>query len=224
MGAFEALLLAHLLGDFPCQPYSMIQWKIASVRGLAVHVAIQMALSLPLLIWFVPGWGWWALVLAATHFAIDWLKVRLTRAGWIELGAFFLDQALHIGVLWMIVRASGARVTFGGTTAEVLGLAIVFVLAIYAGAVVEFLVGAALKGADGGFAPIPSAERRRGALERSATVLGVLLLSPAASIVLASGYALATAYRQRDGQSRVKQVVSIAWALLVTLVVRQVAV
>ncbi len=224
MGVYGALLLAHLLGDFPCQPYPLIRWKIASLRGLLVHVAIQVALTLPVLIWFVPAWGWWALVLASSHFLIDWLKVRLTRPGWVELLAFFLDQALHLTVLWVIARASGAQVAFSGTTAQVLRLAIVFVLAIYAGAVVEFLVGAALKGADGGFAPIPSAERRRGTLERTATVLGVLLLPAAAWIILAAGYMLAAAYRQRDGQARIKQVVSIAWALAVTLVVGQVAV
>jgi len=47
VGVFGALLLAHLLGDFPCQPYPLIRWKIASLRGLAVHVAIQVALTLP---------------------------------------------------------------------------------------------------------------------------------------------------------------------------------
>ncbi len=221
MGVFGALLLAHLLGDFPCQPYSLIRWKITSLRGLLVHVAIQVALTLPVLIWFVPAWGWWALLLATSHFLIDWLKVRLTRAGWVELAAFFLDQAAHLTVLWVIVRASGAAVTFGGATADVLRLAIILVLAIYAGAVVVFLVGAALKGPDREFAPIPSAERWRGTVERTATVLGVLLLPSVIWVVLAAGYALAAGALQRDGQARVKQIISVAWTLAVTLIVGQ---
>src|SRR3989304_1396180 len=115
-----------------------------------MHVAIQVALPLPVLIWFVPAWGWWALILVSSHFLIDWLKVRLTRAGWVELAAFFLDQAAHLTVLWVIVRASGATATFGGATADVLRLAIILVLAIYAGAGVGFLAGGAGKGSGGG--------------------------------------------------------------------------
>ena len=224
MGVFGALLLAHLLGDFPCQPYPLIRWKIASLRGLAVHIAIQVALTLPVLIWFVPAWGWWALILVSSHFLIDWLKVRLTRAGWVELAAFFLDQAAHLAVLWVIVRASGAATTFSGVTAEVLRLAIILVLAIYAGAVVVFLVGAALKGPDGGFAPIPSSERWRGTLERTIMVLGVLLLPAAIWIVLAAGYVLAAVLLKRERQVLVKHIVSVTWALAVTLLVGQVTV
>ncbi len=221
VGVFGVLLLTHLLGDFPCQPYPLIRWKIASLRGLLAHVAIQVALTLPVLIWFVPAWGWWALLLACSHFLIDWLKVRLTRAGWVELAAFFLDQAAHLTVLWVIVRASGAAATFSGATADVLRLTIILVLAIYAGAVVVFLAGAALKRPDGGFAPIPSPERWRGTVERTALVLGVLLLPSVIWIVLAAGYALAAATLQRDGQARVKQIISVAWALAVTLIVGQ---
>lgn len=216
--AFSALLLAHLLGDFPCQPYPLIRWKLASLRGLFVHVAIQTALTLPVMLWAVPRWPLWLAALALSHFLIDWAKIRWTRGGWVELVAFFLDQAAHIAVLWAIVRLSGAQATLSPAAAQALRVAIAFVVAVYVGAVVVFLAGGARSGPRGGFAPIPWRERWRGMVERAA-VVAVFLLLPSATvwIILAAVYVGATALLQRDRWLWAKTALSVAWALVVTL-------
>lgn len=219
MGAFGVLLLAHLLGDFPCQPYALIRWKLSSIRGLLAHTAIQAALAAPVLIWLTPGWGWWLLALALTHFLIDWTKVRLTRAGWFELGAFFVDQALHIAVLWGIVRLSGAQVALTGTAAAVLRWGIVFVLAGYGGAVVTFLVDAAFHPRGGGFQRIPTRQWWTGMVERSAAVLAVLVLPGGLGLLAAAAYALGATVRLRTSRAWLPHVVSVGWALAVTLAV-----
>jgi hypothetical protein len=218
VGAFQALLLAHLLGDFPCQPYPLLRWKIASHRGLLVHVAIQGALALPVAASLIPAWGWWLAALLASHYLIDWAKIRLTRPGWLELAAFFVDQALHVTVLWAIVRLSGAHTTFHGLADLSLRVAIAFILVAYAGAVVVFLVGAALTRTAVEFAPIPPVDRWRGIAERTGVLIGHLLLPAAAWVLLTAAYLLAAGVRRRERQAWVKTAVSIAWALAVTLV------
>ncbi len=221
MGAFQVLLLVHLLGDFPCQPYRLFLWKITSIRGLVAHVAIQAALALPVMVWLIPAWGWWWAVLVASHFLIDWVKVRFTRGGWIELVAFFVDQVVHVLVLWAIVRLSGADAAFSGEAALTLRVAIAFILASYVGTVVVFLVGAMLAAPGRQFAPIPTGERRRGMVERTAILIGGLVaaslaLSPILWIVASALYLAASVMRQRSGW--LKTTVSIAWALVVTLI------
>jgi len=216
--AFPALLLAHLLGDFPCQPYPLIRWKLASLRGLLVHVAIQTALALPVMIWAIPRWPLWLGVLSVSHFLIDWAKVRWTRGGWIELGAFFLDQSAHISVLWIIARASGAQLVLSAAAAMWLRVAIAFIAAVYAGSVVVFLTNAARTHPTGGFAPIPLGERVRGMVERGIVVVAfVALPSAILTVVLAAAYLAAAAVIQRDRWRWAMRALSVAWALAVTV-------
>jgi len=219
VGAFRVFLLAHLLGDFPCQPYALLRWKLTSIRGLLAHVGIQAALAVPVLAWLVPAWGWWLLVLVLTHFLIDWTKVRFIRGGWFELGAFFLDQALHIAVLWAIVRLSGAQVVLTGTAAAVVRWGTIFVLAGYAGAVVVFLVDAAFHPRGGGFQRIPARQWWTGMVERSVAVLAVLLLPWGVGLLAAAAYAVGAAVRLRRSEAWLPHVVSIGWVLAVTLAV-----
>jgi len=216
--AFPALLLVHLLGDFPCQPYPLIRWKIASLSGLLVHVAIQTALTLPVMIWAVPRWPWWLTALALSHFLIDWAKVRWTRGGWIELAAFFLDQAAHISILWIIVRFSGAQLVLSGGAAEAVRVAVAFIAAVYAGSVVVFLADAARRHPSAGFAPIPPRERSRGMVERAIVVAAFLVLPSAALwVALAVAYVGGAALVQRDRSLWGKKALSVAWALVVTV-------
>lgn len=215
--AFPALLFAHLLGDFPCQPYPLIRWKIASMRGLLVHVAIQTVLTLPVMVWAVPRWPVWLGALSLSHFLIDWAKVRWTRGGWAELAAFFLDQAAHISILWVIVRLSGAQLAVSETTAMALRVAVAFIAAVYAGSVVVFLTDAARRHAGGMFAPIPRQERSRGMAERAIVVAAFLLLPSAVWVVLVAAYIGAVALVQRDRWLWMKTALSVAWALIVTV-------
>lgn len=218
--AFPALLLAHLLGDFPCQPYPLIRWKLASMRGLLVHIAIQTALAIPVMIWAIPRWPLWLTGLSVSHFLIDWAKVRWTRGGWIELAAFLLDQAAHISILWMIVRLSGAELVLSGAAAMGLRVAVAFIAAMYAGSVVVFLAGAARTHPAGGFAPIPFGERARGMVERGIVVVAFLVLPSATLwVALAAAYVGAAALVQRDRWLWAQRALSVAWAIMVTVAV-----
>jgi hypothetical protein len=185
-------------------------------------VAIQAALALPIMIWAVPRWPIWVAVLALSHLLLDDSKIRLGRRGWAEVAAFFADQAIHIVILWAIVQVSGARAVLSASTETIVRIAIALVAGAYAGAIVVLLVGNAMKGG-GGPTPIPPGEFRRGIAERSAVVLTALALAAAGlpaivSIGLAAAYlVLARWLRRLERQRWVRTVVSVAWALIVSL-------
>ena len=76
-GALLALLIGgHMLADFVLQTQRMSERKRTSFGTLLAHVAIvavaQFAFLLP--VWRL---GWLALVIAAAHLPIDWVRGRL---------------------------------------------------------------------------------------------------------------------------------------------------
>ncbi len=93
---FWALLLAHLLGDYPFQPNWMVGIK-RSWAGLALHVLTHLAallvLARPSLMTVWP----YLLALSLVHFGIDVLKNQVWRRWpqWL-IGPYLLDQALHV--------------------------------------------------------------------------------------------------------------------------------
>lgn len=91
-----ALLLAHLIGDYPLQPGWMVRAK-NHLPGLLLHVGIHLICLL-----LLAGRGafvlWPYLVgLAVCHFAIDAFKAFLGRwrPNWIT-GPYLFDQLLHL--------------------------------------------------------------------------------------------------------------------------------
>lgn len=98
------LLVAHLLADFLIQPKRMVNAKlIRSWRSSALylHVAIHIACSF-LLLWTFDPWVW-ILLLGVSHLLIDLLKIHLSnRYPHNETTWFILDQALHIGMIFLI--------------------------------------------------------------------------------------------------------------------------
>lgn len=105
MQTFIVLLLAHLLGDFPLQTNRVFRMKLASKRGLAVHVAIHIVVLIFLL---QSPWQYLPLliVLAAAHFFTDWLKVRLQKTGKPLTPGFLLDQVAHLTTIGVIASLS----------------------------------------------------------------------------------------------------------------------
>ncbi|MBH1959339.1 MAG: DUF3307 domain-containing protein [Flavobacteriia bacterium] len=96
---FIPLILAHLLGDFLLQPNSWVADKESKKGGsiyLYVHVLLHAVLAFVFL-WDLNLW-WIALIIAVTHFLIDWVKLEFqnpkTKRTW-----FFVDQLLHIAVI-----------------------------------------------------------------------------------------------------------------------------
>ncbi len=93
MTTFLALLLAHLLADFPLQTNRVFRLKIAGNLGLVLHVFIHMAMAALLL--RQPGnYIDLLLILGAAHYATDWIKVRFP--GEPQWPGFILDQMAHV--------------------------------------------------------------------------------------------------------------------------------
>lgn len=88
-----ALVFAHCLADFLMQSDAMVRDK-ARPQVLLAHAGIVAAVS-----WAALGLAPAPLLVlgvATSHFAIDWLKVRLGRPGF---APFAIDQAAHLAVI-----------------------------------------------------------------------------------------------------------------------------
>lgn len=101
---FIKLILAHLIGDFVLQPNKWVIHKEANKvksKYLYFHTLIHFLLII-ILLWDI---GYWklALLISFSHFAIDLLK--LYAGIWTKKKnvLFFMDQALHIVVLYVCV-------------------------------------------------------------------------------------------------------------------------
>jgi len=88
-----ALLLAHMLADFVLQSDAMVRNK-RHPRMMALHGAIVTAAAWAAL--GFPAAPWLILLIAASHLAIDLVKVHALRP---DLRAFLLDQAAHVVVI-----------------------------------------------------------------------------------------------------------------------------
>ncbi len=96
---FTQLILAHLLGDFILQPNSWVsdkEQKKGRSPYLYLHIVLHFALSM-LFLWDLRLW-WVAVIVAVSHFIIDWAKLQFqkpnTKRKW-----FIWDQLLHIIVI-----------------------------------------------------------------------------------------------------------------------------
>ncbi len=88
-----ALAFGHSLADFLMQTDNMVRFK-ARLKVLLLHVAIVAAVS-----WAALGFPFQPLpilLIAASHFAIDWLKLRHGNSGF---GPFVIDQAGHLAMI-----------------------------------------------------------------------------------------------------------------------------
>jgi len=102
------LILAHLLGDFVLQPYSLVLWKNKKTSGLYIHILIHFivnVLILSPLILVSADMLMLIIGICITHFFIDSWKIKLDKK--IEqnkhLKAFILDQTLHFATIFAAV-------------------------------------------------------------------------------------------------------------------------
>ncbi|PNW28657.1 DUF3307 domain-containing protein [Formosa algae] len=98
------LLLAHLIGDFLLQPTKWVKnkekYKLKS-KFLYAHVAIHL-LALLLVLQFNLDYIWGILLIVASHFGIDVIKLYLNtkvNSRWL----FALDQIAHLLILLVVV-------------------------------------------------------------------------------------------------------------------------
>ncbi len=92
----QAMILAHLVGDYVLQTDQLARWKSRSLWGVLAHgtvVTFSLWLcSLP----FTPGWWPYALGIGASHILIDALRVKVAPPGpTANLYLFLADQAAH---------------------------------------------------------------------------------------------------------------------------------
>jgi len=104
----EALVLAHLLGDYVLQTDTLARWKQRSLWGVAAHGAlVTLALwlcSLPL----DPHWWPYALGLGLVHTAVDIVRARLgSISPVVDLALFLADQAAHGATIVLALALSG---------------------------------------------------------------------------------------------------------------------
>lgn len=93
---FLSLVLAHIIGDFYLQTDKCCEQK--ETRKLKSWFLYVHAIIISLLSWMmVPtcNFGPWALLIAASHFAIDTVKIHYPKGLW----SFVIDQLLHFGIL-----------------------------------------------------------------------------------------------------------------------------
>lgn len=98
---FTKLLLAHLLGDFLLQPAKWVVHKEANKiasKYLYFHILIHFGLTM-LFLWDMELW-WWAVVIALSHFVIDLSKIYANPYFKNKAVPFFVDQVLHLVVLY----------------------------------------------------------------------------------------------------------------------------
>ncbi|MBK8900639.1 MAG: DUF3307 domain-containing protein [Anaerolineaceae bacterium] len=93
MTTFLALLLAHLLADFPLQTNRIFRLKVAGNAGLVLHVLIHI-LTTALLVRRPASHLDLLLVLGVVHFLIDWIKLRFPHDP--QWPGFLLDQLAHL--------------------------------------------------------------------------------------------------------------------------------
>jgi len=101
MMLFTKLLLAHLIGDFLLQPLKWVLHKEANKvasKFLYLHILIHFGITM-LLIWDLSYWDI-ALVIAVSHYLIDVSKLYAMPLFNNRAVPFFIDQALHIMVLY----------------------------------------------------------------------------------------------------------------------------
>jgi hypothetical protein len=92
----QAMILAHLLGDYVLQTDNLARWKSRSVWGIIIHGAVvafsTWLCSLP----FTSGWWPYALGIGVLHTLVDTVRVKIRPAEpTTGLFLFVADQAAH---------------------------------------------------------------------------------------------------------------------------------
>lgn len=99
---FTKLFLAHIIGDFLLQPKRWViqkEAKKAASGFLYLHILIHFLIII-LLLWDIEYWKI-ALVIALSHYVIDLFKIYVTPLFKNKSIPFFIDQFLHIVVLYI---------------------------------------------------------------------------------------------------------------------------
>ena len=210
---FLAVLLAHLLGDFPLQSSGMVRGKRQGIRAYLAHGLVHLVvlilcvatfISIPLLssLWF------WimAAIYIAVHLGIDRAKQQLVSNARLADSAFvfILDQVLHVctivALAWFLIRPSWetlkSQFSWSAATGDrVLEAGIVYVAVVFAGGyLIRYLTRNLTAGME---RPGETAEQVKNAgmyigwLERFLVVTAILVQSPSLVGLILTGKSIA---------------------------------
>lgn len=210
-----ALLVAHLLADYPLQN----SWIIANKKkpsAMAAHIGVVFLLTLIAL----RGEVWPALTIALLHLGIDLIKTHLAPA---TLWAYATDQLAHLATL---VAVLWFWPSLGGLWPETT-LFVQYLLSITAGLIVCVFaggpaVGLLMKDFEDSQPPgLPQAGRMIGLLERALIFLMVLAGQPAGiGFLIAAKSVLRFDTASKDQRASeyviIGTLASFGWALLVS--------
>jgi Protein of unknown function (DUF3307) len=145
-----AVLLAHLLADFPLQTDSLVRAKTGGIKGFLTHGAIHFATVNVALLLFTHNTLWslytQAILVAyvVLHIALDYMKQLYLRVRGVpdSTWPFVVDQALHflmaVAVTWALTRVSWGEVRAAAFLTDrlkqnVLLVAVTYAAVIFAG-------------------------------------------------------------------------------------------
>ncbi|HEX3894164.1 MAG TPA: DUF3307 domain-containing protein [Terracidiphilus sp.] len=205
-----ALVLAHLLGDFPLQSHRLAAEKGQNFKLLAWHCILQYLLAWVCLLLFAPiailSLRNQAIILAyiATHLGIDWLKSTLQRRRLLPHDAkiFLLDQCLHaVAILLaaMVLTRSDLHVfdlnlqVPPALKFRILSTAIIYVAVVFGGGyLIRFIIKGLDKGAfRQGSEPVENAGLYIGWIERFLVITAMAMQSPALVGLILAGKSIA---------------------------------
>ena len=208
-----AVILAHLLADFPLQTSAIVQGKSRSGRAYLVHGAIHLfILALCIAIFVGPSgldslWFWVASVFyVAVHLGIDLAKHRLVSASKLPDSTltFLLDQALHVctifGLVWFLARPDWTAVRsefrwLPGTGERVLQGAVVYIAVVFGGGyLIRYLtrnLAAGIRKAGETTEQVKNAGLYIGWLERFLVLTAILVQSPSMIGLILTGKSIA---------------------------------
>jgi len=223
-----ALLVAHLVADFPLQPDWMIRRKrnpsVLALHGLLVAGTAALALG---------GLaGEVLLILVGTHLAMDAIKVYLLPN---SLGSFTLDQLVHLTVIIALAvafpgtYAQGAWATLPAAAAA----AWLVGLCLLGGTIASLMVGAIVirkatapftHQLSGDIAGLESGGTYIGWLERALVMLLILIGQPAGVGFLITAKSILRFGDVRDSSQRklteyiiIGTFMSFGWGLLIAV-------
>jgi hypothetical protein len=227
-----ALLVAHLVADFPLQPDWMIRRK-RNPLVLALHVLLvtgTAALALG-------GWpSGVLLILAGTHLAMDAIKVYLLRD---SLGSFAADQVVHLAVIVALALAFPGTFAQGAWQALPGNVAAAYLvcLCLVGGAIASLMVGAIVirkatapftHQLSGDIAGLESGGTYIGWLERALVMLLILIGQPAgvgflitAKSILRFGDVRDSAQRKLTEYIIIGTFMSFGWGLLIAVLTQR---
>ncbi len=214
-----ALLLAHLLGDFPLQSEWISKNKGSSLRALSLHGVTHYLLAWACLVSFTPVSAFslsnhvFVIGYVTIHLLVDKLKCRLTSRKILpdDWKTFLLDQLLHIAILaYVAILLTGNHVgqlvehmgQLMPSKAQMLEVAIVYVAVVFGGGYLirNLTKGLARHAPDNSPDHLPNAGLYIGWLERLLVLTAIAVQTPALVGLILTGKSIARFPELKDAR------------------------